>query len=693
MALYRFVLSFLLFLLGLPLASQVADGPYMTWEEFVADYFEGKLEEEGEEGTEVTEAAMEELELRVRRPLQINLVTRQQLLDFPFLEEAQADSLLSYRERKRGFRSLGELQYVKYLDYRLRRYLSLFLRCDSVYPLSLYRQREELSRQQRLVMLLTAGKHQFQSLLDIPFYKRAGYTEQDPTKFNYYMGNNLHHRVRYRYTHGREATYGFNMEKDAGEPVGKHGFYPYDYLSGYFYLRPKQERWSIVAGDYELRGGRGLLFGKQLYSQRDVSGGIQRFKPLDFRPHTGMDEYRYLRGVAASCRWDAWQMMAFLSYRRLDARTTEAGDTVRSILTTGQHRTLSEIERRRQLGAFTYGTHFGLSRTRYGIFFDLYGLHFDRVVCPEYHPYNISYFRGRDGGCASLSYYYSHPRWQLQGEVATDDHGHYALEHTWSARFSSRWRTQVQYRHFSSRFTSFYGEALSQGSRVANEEGIMFSAQYRPAGNTEWSGYVDLYRFLRPTYQSFESGSNGAAFTLQCCVSLSRDHRLCLRYRFKTRQQTISGLEQLEYRSRHQLRASWTHSAAWGEIHLQADGSYAVRQSGHQSKGWMLCQRTTWPVRSRFQLKTFTSLFFSDDSESALYAYEPQLYQASSFPSFSHHGMRAVVVGQCQLFRSLTFGLRYTATHYFNRSTISSGTELIPSSWKNDLSLQLLWTV
>ena len=135
-ALYRFVLSFLLFLLGLPLASQVADGPYMTWEEFVADYFEGKLEEEGEEGTEVTEAAMEELELRVRRPLQINLVTRQQLLDFPFLEEAQADSLLSYRERKRGFRSLGELQYVKYLDYRLRRYLSLFLRCASVYPLS-----------------------------------------------------------------------------------------------------------------------------------------------------------------------------------------------------------------------------------------------------------------------------------------------------------------------------------------------------------------------------------------------------------------------------------------------------------------------------------------------------------------------------------------------------------------------------
>lgn len=692
MMLERFWLSVCLFLVCLPLASQVADGPYISWEDFVADYFEEKLESENEEGKENLEEEMEELEILVAKPLQINLVSKNQLLNLPFLDESQVDSLLSYRDKKRGFRSLGELQYVKYLDYRLRNYLSLFLRCDSVFRPA-HRQSAGDNGLKSLSRLLTQGKQLLQSHLDIPLYKRAGFTEAQPDKNNYYMGNPLHHCIRYRYTYHREAIYGINLEKDAGEPVGKQGFYPYDYLSAYCYLRPKHEKWSVVVGDYELKGARGLLFGKQLYSQREISGGIQRFKPLDFRPHTGMDEYYYLRGMAASYRWNAWQVMAFLSYRQLDARTTEEGDTVRTILSTGLHRTLSEIERRREVGAFTYGTHFGVSRTRYGLFFDIYGLHFDRLVYPVDRPYNISYFRGRNGGCASLSYYFNQNRWQLQGELASDHHGHWAMEHTWRARLGTQWQTQVQYRHFSSRFTSFYGDALRQGSRVANEEGMLFSALYRPMGHTEWSGYVDLYRFLRPTYLSALSGALGAAFTLQCQIHFSQSQRMGLRYRFKTRQQTISGQELLEYRSLHQLRASWTHSAVWGEIHLQADASYAVRQTGKQSKGWMISQRTSWPVSSTIQFKAFTSLFFSDDYESALYAYEPRLFQVAAIPSFSNHGMRAVLMSQCRLFRTLTFGLRYSVTHYFNRSSISSGAELIPSSWKNDLSMQLLWTI
>ena len=94
MMLERFWLSVCLFLVCLPLASQVADGPYISWEDFVADYFEEKLESENEEGKENLEEEMEELEILVAKPLQINLVSKNQLLNLPFLDESQVDSLL-----------------------------------------------------------------------------------------------------------------------------------------------------------------------------------------------------------------------------------------------------------------------------------------------------------------------------------------------------------------------------------------------------------------------------------------------------------------------------------------------------------------------------------------------------------------------------------------------------------------------
>ena len=56
------------------------------------------------------------------------------------------------------------------------------------------------------------------------------------------------------------------MEKDAGEPVGKRGFYPYDYLSGYVLLRPREKNWSFALGDYNVWSGNGLLLGRRIFS-------------------------------------------------------------------------------------------------------------------------------------------------------------------------------------------------------------------------------------------------------------------------------------------------------------------------------------------------------------------------------------------------------------------------------------------
>ena len=63
------------------------------------------------------------------------------------------------------------------------------------------------------------------------------------------------------------------------------------------------------------------------------------------------------------------------------------------------------------------------------------------------------------------------------------------------------------------------------------------------------------------------------------------------------------------------------------------------------------------------------------------------------FPSFRYRGCRLVALTEWQPRRHLHLGLRLSSTHYLNRDTQSSGPLLIRSPWKNDLQIQLRWTL
>lgn len=107
----------------------------------------------------------------------------------------------------------------------------------------------------------------------------------------------------------------------------------------------------------------------------------------------------------------------------------------------------------------------------------------------------------------------------------------------------------------------------------------------------------------------------------------------------------------------------------------------------------MLSVRGGYKVLKGLQVKGMLGLFFTDDYESRLYVYEPQLLHAAGFSSFSDYGWRSVLLTNWNCVKSLTLSLRFSTLNYFNRNSISSGTEQINSAWKNDLSLQVRWTI
>lgn len=112
------------------MCAQVFDAgrPQLTWSDFVEEYLT-MLDDESEEANVLTlrgYTVLDEIEPFLENPLNLNTATAEDLRALGLLDEAQIDSLLRYRSRLRAFASPGELMGVRGLDYRRRRWLSLF---------------------------------------------------------------------------------------------------------------------------------------------------------------------------------------------------------------------------------------------------------------------------------------------------------------------------------------------------------------------------------------------------------------------------------------------------------------------------------------------------------------------------------------------------------------------------------------
>lgn len=682
---------FLLLSIGISHA-QVLDEPYMTWGEFVTSY----LDAEGDEENAVAnETEREWLEYVAQNPWQINLVGKDELSDLPFLTEEQIDSLLSYRERKHGYLSLGELQLVSGMDYYTRCRLSLFLRCDSAYARQY--QPSQRAKGWRLVReCLTAGRHEIESRVDVPFYKRKGYYQpQHPTATNYYVGNSLHHIVRYRYQKGREAMYGLTLEKDAGEPVCKQGFYPYDYWSGYVYLRPKPTNWGLIIGDFQVYAANGLIYGKGGFMLRNADVASNR-QPMTFKPHTSSDEANYFRGMAFSLKMNkGWQLSAFASYRRLDARLNVTGDTAVTLHQSGLHRTLAEINMRRCLGSLTCGTSVSLQKQCWGIELNECINVYNKPLFPVERYYNSSYFRGKVAHVASVSYYVNRKHVAANGECAIDKKGNMAVVHNLIYRLGYYSHISLQTRCFSPQFVSLYGRPLQQGSRAANEVGTMLSTHLLLNRNIEVSGYADVFMFPKPTYNAALSRSKGLAISIQTRYMASNTWNFLLRYQLKTKQHTLnmSNGKALEYRTSHKAHVASEWKSSKFCVNAQLDASVYTTQTGQRQYGGMLSTRATWQPTKRFNLKYSLATFFTDDYETRLYAYQPQLLRTMSMAMFCYHGVSETLLFNWSIKSNFVFSMRLSSVKYFNRQSISSRLDQISSSWKNDLSAQIRWSI
>lgn len=655
--------------------------PYMTWDDFAAEYAEMSNNEEEDDNGSLTHS-LDILEQLHTAPLNLNIASRDDLLALPILTEEQADSILLYRKQRRLFLSLGELQFVSGLDYNDRCRLSLFVYAgDTIRIPPTWKQQ------------LLKGHHEVSFRLDQPLYRRAALKEHTAEELKknpnaVYLGYNIAHALRYRHTYGRSTAYGLTFQNDVGEPFGERGNYPCDYASAYFYHRTNNERLSYWLGDYEVNAAQGLLIGNSFMSNRL---GLVSTLPIHrtvVRPHTSNDETDYLRGGAVQLKFGDWAFTAFASWRKLDGRLEN--DTLRSFLTTGYHRTEAELSRRRVVGQLTGGLHADYQKANYSLGFTLLYDHYDKPIFPALRAYNRYYLRSQTAAGTSVDYSLHSRHWNLQGEVATDRNLHLATCHSLRYKATLATAFTLQLRHFSPRYVAPHAETLAQSSYVQNETGMLFGVSSFLTPRLETVAYGDFFVHHRPTYRASRGASKGMEAVLKVRYAFSDPFSFTLKYKFKTRQQDVtSGTGALQYIGFHRLNLTATYMpSSQISANVGLAGSLYATQTSRTDAGWMFSTRTTYSPSDVWTFSLFTAVFFTDNYTTRLYAYEPQLRYGSAFPNFAYHGLRTVVLSTYKPFSGrLQLSLRYSLLHYFNRATISSGTQLIDASSQNDLSL------
>lgn len=735
-------------LLMLPLAAfaQSQQPTAYTWEQFVDDYTDYAAEQEEEADNSVERWDwLEELEEVHRSPIDINRAERSELELLHFLSDEKIDSLLAKRDRySGGFRSVGELMTVRQLTYRDRAWLSLLLKFE---PLPYVpnsdagngstsggKRREDKSNR------WYGGTHDVMGTLDVPLYERAGFGECEPEDFyaKKFTGQRVAHTLRYRYSWHQRVMYGATVQQDVGERWGCYGARPWDYGSAYFYYKSDAERYvqqglrhsnrtesvnryEVAVGDYKVALGQGLVVGGSGWNQRESMMGGFRKETVRIRPNTGTDESRFMRGAAANFRLGRvgqWQLTTFASWRQLDGTVKGmtkannydplASDTITAWKTDGLHRTLQETNKRHTATQTLMGGRAGYRNAWLNVGMNAAWVHYDKVYWPAARAYNKYYMRGQDAAALSADYTVQLSRWKLQGEVAVDRRG--ALASTAALRWTpKRSLTLVlQERSMAKDFVTPYGRTMQTNSQMQNEHGAMVGFEWHGAQRLTLEGYVDGALHLHPVYLA-DTLSRRYEAMLQCVVRGDRQWTHTLRYKLRGREQNVTGYKDipdlegvlLSWRTTQHVRWQSAWKGRTTQVALGADGAcYFSQGSGYDKKtnaitgdgcsfGVLAFVRATGRIAKRWKWASMLTGFSTEDYNSRVYAYAPQLAGSVSMPQYYGDGVAAAAVLEGQLWRGLHAAVRYGVVKYFDRDSIGSGVNLISGSSKNDLSLQL----
>ena len=587
-----------------------------------------------------------------QNPININKTTREELEQIPFLSTQQVEALEEYLYRYGSMKSLAELQMIKEIGPQVRKLLECFVYVGDE-PKQKARFRHELVANGR-----------------VPFYERKG--DKDG-----YLGDRYRHWLRYQVERGDNMKLGIVASKDAGEPFfTNENKYGYDYYSPYLQLKKMGHLETLVLGNFRTSMGMGMVMNNSFgLGKIAVLQNLGR-NATGLRTHSSRSE-GYLQGVGATINYGRGiRTTAFVSYAPIDATLNNDG-SARTILTSGYHRTETEMEKKHNMHVLKTGGTLRYDVGRMHIALNALYNHLDRELRPNkkqmnnyYKPEGINFMN------ASIDYGYRGRRWALNGETATDDKGHIATINTISVSTNNNINIMVLQRFYAYQYASLDAQSYSDGGKIQNESGIYVGLSWQPSSTWQLTAYTDYAYHPWPMYR--ESTASHSVDNMIQCVHTTEKWKLMGRYRLKIKEQE------------HRTRISIEYSSSQFSARTQFDGGYCTAQKSEF--GAMISENVAY-THDWLRLNAGVGYFDTDSSNSRVYLYENGPLYTYSMQQFYGEGIRYWMMLRASIGRKLTFTVKIGVTDYFDRVKISSDNQQIDQSSQTDLDIQVRWRI
>lgn len=609
-----------------------------------------------------------------QNPLDLNRADREDLSALFFLNERQISELLEHRQKFGRYLSLYELQALETFSLEEIRWLIPFVTVHEGFG--------DLRLQS---IFKRATDHYLVIRADRTLEKQRGFTEEK------YAGSRQRYYTRYRLSRSKDFSAGFISEKDPGE----QNFL--DYTAFHLQLQNKGNLRNMVAGDFLLQFGQGLVFsagyaagkgGEPVYTTRRSNLGA--------KPYNSVVENGSFRGLAATYRLGKFEVTGMASRKRRDASVPEASagepEDFSSLLSAGMHRTEGEIAGKKAITEHNFGGNvlYKLDHIRFG--FSVLNTRFDRNFRKRDLPYNFYEFTGKVNTVLGPNLSVSWHNFTVFGEAARSSSGGYGYITGLVGSLGKQVEVSLNHRNYRPDFHTLYGNAFSEGSRTINERGIYAGLKYQIRKGWEVAGYYDSFRFPWLKYR-VDGPSSGQDFQLRMNYRPTKKFSSFLAYRGDTKLQN-SGTGTTVIRELAEVRrqgvvlsTDYSPGFSWK---FQTKLQYNAFRAGDlpASEGWALIQDIETRFR-RIQFKMRMACFATDSYDSRVYAYENDVLYAVSFPAYYGRGIRGYLISRVPLTGNLDIWLRLARLFVTDRETIGSALDSIEGNTRTDVRVQI----
>ncbi|HQY19470.1 MAG TPA: helix-hairpin-helix domain-containing protein [Ignavibacteria bacterium] len=637
-------------------------------------------------------AVLDNLENLRRNPLDLNMITYEELDLIPFVSSVIARKIIDYRNEIGKFKSKRELLKIEGMSIELYDMIKIYIivrRSKTDVIIDETGIRYNTSEITFFDKLNTRVRSRF--LQDLQ--TKAGYISQkyEGTKPKLYTSvNSKFGKSGKTINSDKYLEINLTLEKDPGEK------YINDFTSGYIEGGGFGILKKFIAGDYSLNFGQGLTLSNSSY----FSKGIDAVSPLK-RKGKGIDGYssvnesQFFRGASVSLEQNNFYLDLFYSYNYLDAAVDEFSEEASTIYIDGYHRTSSEINRKNSLKENLFGGRFsytkGLLRTGITYWSGKYSRSVIKDTVRELYD-----FSGDKASSLGGDYDVLYKNMNAFGEWTYSNSGAVASINSVSFSFPGLVQLVMSYRNYPYDFISVHSSGFGErGGETRNERGFYTGLTLKPLKGLVLNAYFDQFKIPYRTYLNpLPVSGNDLLFNADWRAQKGFVINLKIKSETKEDLQTIQNLNlqdikitdrRSQFNARlgfiYQLTDALRFRSRFEFVNVKYD------MSGASSKGRLFY--------SDMRLMPFRGIIFdmriiyfdTENYDSRIYEYENDIKGIMTNIALYGKGRRWYAVMRYKPFPLFEISAKYSETYTDGVKTIGSGNDMIEGDIVNRLNV------